>query len=204
MKIEIRNAEITDLPYLYDICLKTGYNGDDASHLYSDPWLVGQYYVAPYVVYDATNCLIAYDSDADYQKPLGYIVGSDNTDMYYKWFYSTWTKHLQKIYGNCMVWKTDYEKWLIEGLYQENKVTNEALIDEFSGHLHIDLLPVLQGKGVGKRLLNEFSDTLLKKGCKGIHLGVSKKNQNAIGFYKKMEFKELQDLEAIFILGKKL
>lgn len=204
MKIKIRNAQTSDLPYLYDICLKTGLDGGDASHLYTDSWLVGQHYVAPYVIYDPSTCLVAYDDEAEYKRPLGYIVGAYDTDAFYTWFYNTWAKELQKVYGTKMFAKTPYEQWLIDNLYEQNKFSNKSLFDEYSGHLHIDLLPVLQGQGLGKLLLNEFSKILSEKKATGIHLGVSKNNPNAIGFYKKMGFEEIKSLESVFILGKKL
>lgn len=204
MKIEIRNPQAADIAYLYDICLKTASNGQDAADLYTDPWLVGQYYVAPYVFFDPSNCFIAYDSESEYKRPLGYIVGTDDTRAFYDWFYSEWAPQLRKIYGKKMPPQSKYEAWLINEIYNKNKQVDDVLLDSYAGHLHIDLLPVLQGQGVGRSLIDRFSNALRKKMSNGIHLGVSKKNTGAIAFYKKMDFVELQNLEEIFILGKKL
>jgi hypothetical protein len=38
-KIIIRKAVLSDIPYLYDICLKTGDKGNDASALFYDPYI---------------------------------------------------------------------------------------------------------------------------------------------------------------------
>ena len=46
----IRPYHPEDLDALYDICLKTGDTGEDATHLYDDPKLLGHLYAAPYAV----------------------------------------------------------------------------------------------------------------------------------------------------------
>ncbi len=49
------------------------------------------------------------------------------------------------------------------------------------------LLPVAQGTGAGKLLLNEVIERIKAKGCKKLHLNVNRYN-NAKGFYEKMGF----------------
>ena len=46
----IRPYHPEDLDGLYDICLKTGDTGEDATGLYDDPKLLGHLYAAPYAV----------------------------------------------------------------------------------------------------------------------------------------------------------
>jgi len=72
MSTNIRNAVLSDLPYLYEICLKTGADGGDASTDFTDPWLLGQYYAAPYPVYNARFCFVVEKKPS----PLG-ISGRD-------------------------------------------------------------------------------------------------------------------------------
>jgi len=43
---EIRHAHASDLPYLYDICHRTGYAGQDASDVIGDRAMLGQYFAA--------------------------------------------------------------------------------------------------------------------------------------------------------------
>jgi hypothetical protein len=54
----IRRAALSDLPYLYEICLKTGDAGKDASALFNDPYLMGQYYATPYLLFPAGICFV--------------------------------------------------------------------------------------------------------------------------------------------------
>ena len=63
MSFKIRNYHPCDLVSLYRICLLTADSGGDASHLYSDPDLVGQFYAAPYAVYEPELCFVVTNSD---------------------------------------------------------------------------------------------------------------------------------------------
>ena len=54
----IRNVEFSDIPYLYEICLKTGASGKDAAGLFYDPYLLGQYYAAPYAFFEKELCFV--------------------------------------------------------------------------------------------------------------------------------------------------
>jgi GNAT superfamily N-acetyltransferase len=56
----------------------------------------------------------------------------------------------------------------------------QAVVDIAPAHLHIDLLPRLQGKGVGKRLM----DTWLAAIGGRAHLGCQAENHRAQRFYE--------------------
>ena len=63
--------------------------------------------------------------------------------------------------------------------------------EAYPSHLHIDLLPRAQGRGLGRRMLEEVMDTLARRGSPGAHLGVSTLNRRALGFYQRLGFREL-------------
>ena len=58
-------------------------------------------------------------------------------------------------------------------------------------HLHIDLLPRFQGRGLGRRLLDHLFEGLRAAGADAVHLGVSPENTNAIAFYEHLGFEVL-------------
>lgn len=62
---------------------------------------------------------------------------------------------------------------------------------EYPAHLHIDLLERAQGKGFGRRMLEQVMDRLRQQGIPGAHLGVSLMNTPAFGFYERLGFREL-------------
>jgi ribosomal protein S18 acetylase RimI-like enzyme len=90
----LRTADAPDLPYLYEICLKTADSGRDGSALFDDPFLVGQYYAAPYLFYDPSLCFIAEDGG----RPRGYCVAAADTMEFYRWLETRWLPLLRRRY----------------------------------------------------------------------------------------------------------
>ena len=61
--VAIRPYRASDLPALYDICLKTGDNGADATRLYADPGLIGEIFAAPYAALEPGHAFVAEDDE---------------------------------------------------------------------------------------------------------------------------------------------
>ncbi len=201
MAVMIRTAIQSDIPYLYQICLETGDSGKDASPLFSDPWLIGQYYAAPYLFYSIDCCFIAEENGI----PKGYIIGTDNTPLFNIWFDTVWLPPLRQRYPDSKRNPESYsinEKRLIEKLHQKSE--SSPFFKEYPAHLHIDLLPDLQGKGCGRLLMDAFLGEMKARRCPGVHLGVSNTNPGAIGFYNKLFFTILKEETWGLTMGKKL
>lgn len=192
----IRPAKEQDLPYLYEICLRTALSGLDGTDYFHDPFCVGHYYAAPYLFFDPSLCFIAVD---EHNKPSGYIVGTSDTASFNKWMNSSWLPPLQTQYEQVDTFKSEYEEEIIRLI---SKGPGEGVWEHvgYPGHLHINLLESLQGKGLGKALMLTFLEAAKKTGVPGIHLGVDGRNTHAFGFYEKMGFAELEqpDWGAVF------
>ena len=52
--------------------------------------------------------------------------------------------------------------------------------------LHIDLLPRLQGNGLGRTILTMALDTLRSAGVRGLHLAVDPANAGGVAFYPRV------------------
>lgn len=205
MAILIRQAIESDVPYLYKICLETGDSGNDATELFSDPWLIGHYYAAPYLFHDKTLCFVAQED----RIPKGYIIATADTNSFNAWFESSWLPELRLRYP-----KTDPERHIT---LQEEKLiirlhetvlpfdeTEHPWIAEYPAHLHIDLLPEIQGKGCGRALMDTLFSALASRGCPGLHLGVSAANKRAISFYKHLGFVVLEEDTWGLMMGKSI
>ncbi len=205
MSIIIRYALFSDLPYLYDICLKTGAEGADATPEFTDPWLIGQYYAAPYLVYNSRYCLVA---EKDHI-PRGYLVGTDNTVQFNQWFEKVWLPPIRRRYpeaqgesqNTASKRETDMISRLHRPVYTPDKTT-EPWITDYPAHFHIDLLPELQGQGIGTTLIEEFFRQLVLAKCPGVHLDVSKRNTGAVTFYEKTGFVVLTEDSRGITMGK--
>ena len=188
MEHEIRKYHITDLSSLYKICLLTANNGSNASLLLKDSDLVGHLYAAPYAFFEPNLCFILL-KDA---MPCGYILGTQNSIKFQERCEKEWFPELRKRYPLLNENDCSLQASFIRNLHQRHVFINE--INDFIAHLHIDILPICQGKGFGRQLIQKFLDQLQVYGVKGVHLIVSKENVSAIGFYKHIGFQELRKI----------
>ena len=56
-------------------------------------------------------------------------------------------------------------------------------------HLHIDLLSSARGRGVGRRLVQRWLETLCDRGVPGCHLQTFAENTDALAFFESMGFR---------------
>ena len=191
----IRSYKSADTSAVYEICLKTGNSGQDATHLFSDPLVLGHIYVGPYMEFEPQSVFILEDD----QGPCGYIMGVLDSQTYYQWMHSEWLPKIRVDYkkptGNPDTWD------------ETEKITNllfhpvsQRLLPAFPSHLHIDLLSRAQGKGQGKLMMDRFIDYLRYNKIPGVHLELSSKNDRAFNFYRKYGMQELdRNNESIFM-----
>jgi GNAT superfamily N-acetyltransferase len=67
----------------------------------------------------------------------------------------------------------------------------EGLLDRYPSHLHINLLLLLRGCGMGRHLITAVLARLRDMGSPGVHLTSGLDNQRAAGFYRHLGFTEL-------------
>ena len=191
----IRSYKSADTSAAYEICLKTGNSGQDATHLFSDPLVLGHIYVGPYMEFEPQSVFILEDD----QGPCGYIMGVLDSQTYYQWMHSEW---LPKIRVDYKKPTGDPDTW-----NETEKITNllfqpesQRLFPGFPAHLHIDLLSRAQGKGQGKLMMDHFIDYIRKNKIPGVHLELSVNNDRAFRFYFIYGLQELvRNNESIFM-----
>ena len=201
-EITIRRAVQSDIPYLYEICLKTGDNGKDATDVFSDPYLIGQYYAAPYLIYQKGICFVAECEN----RPQGYILAVPDTIAFKQWMEENWLPPLRERYPlSSQQSISDNEKNIIELIHKQQYPVDLAAqpwLKDYPAHLHVDLLSSIQGKGIGRVLMNNLFTELMQQNIPGLSLGVSAANKGAVSFYQKLEFSVLEELEWGFRMGK--
>lgn len=178
--MELRLFKPSDLPDIYEICLRTGDAGGDATESASDPRLLGDYFAAPYTVHDPSLCLVLEDEAG----ACGYILGTADTRPFLDWFNSTWLPLLRARHGGLRPRTGASDGWLIDRLQEDVPVP--ACAGDYPAHLHIDLLPRAQGKGQGRRMFEAWNLIAASRGASGVHLGVASRNTGAILFYERV------------------
>ncbi|MCK5739945.1 GNAT family N-acetyltransferase [bacterium] len=195
MSFKIRPYHPSDLSMLYRICLKTGNSGGDASDLYTDPDLVGQFFAAPYAVLEPDLCFVVVHDG----KPCGYIVGTRDSARFYQRCEAEWFPLLRLRYPLPPAADVSRDARIIRLIHQGQRVNPDCT--RYPAHLHIDLLPEAQGQGMGRRLIQTFTDKLRQLGVPAVHLGVGKSNTGAVKFYERVGFHRIKELEKAIIFG---
>ena len=180
---KIRAYRPGDERALYDICLRTGASGEDATELYRDPNLLGEVYVGPYVRLAPTLAFVAEDDDG----VAGYVLGAADTRAFELACEREWWPALRARYA-LGVFPANSPDDRLARLIHGPRETSEDVVERYPAHLHIDLLPRLQGRGFGRHLLETLFDALRTGGVPAVHLGVGLANQRAIGFYERIGF----------------
>ncbi len=97
---------------------------------------------------------------------------------------------------------------MVHSWYHHPDYTMPEPYEAYPSHLHIDLLARAQGRGYGRRMMEEVMDRLRQDGSPGAHLGVSMMNVRALGFYRRLGFQELlrvgEGKDGCIYMGKKL
>jgi ribosomal protein S18 acetylase RimI-like enzyme len=194
---QIRPYHPSDLIWLYRICLLTGDSGQDATGLYQDPDLLGHLYAAPYAVLEPDLCFIL----THLKKPCGYVLGTKNSEDFWQRCEQEWFPLLRQRYPFPSDEDNSKDARIIRKIHQNQQ---GSCTPAYPAHLHIDLLPIAQGKGWGRKMINVFLEKLRELNISGVELGVGKRNLNAIGFYEAMGFTRLEEEETSLTYGFKL
>jgi GNAT superfamily N-acetyltransferase len=179
---DIRPYREGDLEDLYRICLATGDSGTDATHLYADPKIIGHVFAAPYGVLCPRTAFVIEDDEG----VGGYVLGALDTAAFEAAAEARWWPALRSQYADPGLppqadWSRDE---LMACAIHHPPRTPRRIAEPFPSQLHIDLLPRLQGRGFGQRMLDLWFERVAQLGSRGAHLGVGPANVRAIRFYR--------------------
>jgi GNAT superfamily N-acetyltransferase len=187
--VDIRPYRESDLNELYDICLRTGDAGGDATHLYRNPKLLGHVYAAPYGVLSPDTAFVAEDEDG----VGGYVVGPADTHAFEERCEAEWWPKLRGQYadppGDAANWSWDER--MAHHIHHPDR-TPRRINAIYPAHLHIDLLPRFQGRGLGRKMIDTWIETVRAQGAHGACLGVGLGNERAVRFYRAYGFQEVE------------
>jgi ribosomal protein S18 acetylase RimI-like enzyme len=185
----IRPARRGDESGAYHVCLKTGDSGQDGEPFYrDDPDALGRIYVGPYLAFEPDLSLILEDGDGI----CGYALGARDSRAFYTRYENEWRPDLWKRFPeprgdrrHCTRLEQVYHA------YHHPDYFCPEPYDAYPSHLHIDLLPRAQGRGLGRRMIGQLTTSLREQGSPGAHLALSERNTRAFGFYQRLGFGEL-------------
>ncbi len=194
--ISIRQATMNDLLPLLNVCLQTGNSGADATDHFFDPEILGRVYVAPYLEFSPE-----FSFAITAPEPCGYILAALDTKIFEAKLAEDYWPALQARYqfAHPNFKPSDLEIFF---MVHSPEIAPDAVSNEFPSHMHIDLLPKIQGKGVGGTATQMLFEKLIAAGSSGVHLSVGISNLRAQSFYRKLGFKDLQNKGDALLMGR--
>ena len=185
----IRLARPGDERAAYHVCMKTGDHGADGERYFrEDPDALGRIYVGPYLTFEPGLALVLEDD----QGVCGYALGAFDSRDFYARYESEWRP---KLCAQFLPPQGDPARWTrvqqVHHVYHHADYFCPEPYDQYPSHMHIDLLPRAQGRGYGRRMMEQVMGRLRERGSPGAHLGVTTLNTRAQGFYQRLGFREL-------------
>jgi ribosomal protein S18 acetylase RimI-like enzyme len=199
----IRPARPGDEPGAYHVCLKTGNYGQDGELYTARSRCLGPVFAGPYLAYEAELSLILEDA-LDLRIRVGCSTRGNLRALRSRVAAGA-VRPLPAPTGDSSQWTRAQQ--VHHGYHHPDYFCPEPY-ELYPAHLHIDLLVRAQGRGYGRRMLEQVMDRLRRRGSPGAHLGVSMLNMPAFGFYQRLGFLELVRVgagtEGCIYMGKRL
>lgn len=183
----LRPYRPTDSAWLADVCVRTGLGGEDARGHYDDPDVLPAIFATPYAELEPELVLVADDGE----RVIGYVLGTADTAAFYDRFRRVWLPTVADRFPAPDEGAEGPDAAMRKLLHHAEGMHVPAFDEHYPAHLHIDLLPEGQGRGLGRALLETWLDALRARGVPGVHLGVNPENTRARAFYDRLGFTSL-------------
>lgn len=186
---QIRPFRSADLDACYAISLATGLAGSDASHLYRDPRMMGHIYIAPYALLAPDLTFVVEDGVG----VAGFVAGIVDTVAWEMRLERDWWPPLRRQYADPAGIPPDRQTADQRRAFMIHHpaATPVEVAARYPAHLHLNLLPRLQRRGVGPLLLKTWLAAARGCGAGSFHVGVNRMNTGAMRFWAKRGFAAL-------------
>jgi len=190
-----------DRAAVYDVCLRTGDDGTDAGPALreSDRHLMGDVWAGPYLDIEPGTALVADDEHG----VMGYVVGTGDSRRFEAACEREWWPRLRATNpapeGVPHAWSLADR---LRHLVHHPVLSPDDVVSTFAAHLHLNVLPRAQGRGVGPLLLAAALDLLRGDGVPGVHVGVGPGNVRANAFWERGGFREVRVDQEVRWLGR--
>jgi ribosomal protein S18 acetylase RimI-like enzyme len=182
----IRPYRAADRAALFDVCVRTGHRGGDARGRHGDDDLLPTIFLAPYLELEPELAFVADDGE----RAVGYVVGTADTEAFVRRFRAEYLPTVPARFPappDRPVTETDH---MLALLHRPEHMLH-PVFTAHPAHLHIDLLPSHQRRGLGRALMARLLTTLADRGIDGVHLSMVTANTGARLFYDRLGFQEL-------------
>ncbi|HVM98557.1 MAG TPA: GNAT family N-acetyltransferase [Candidatus Acidoferrales bacterium] len=180
----IRPYAISDREAVRSICFATGFMGEPVDWLWRDGASFADLFTRYYTDREPESLWVA-ERDG---KVVGYLSGCVDS----KQSHGASAEVIRRVVLRGGLVRPGIARFLWRSTFdilRDRGAVEEDLGDpRFPAHLHINLLPMGRGIGLGRRLMNEWLDRLRTLGVPGVHLGTFAENRNGIAFFESSGF----------------
>jgi GNAT superfamily N-acetyltransferase len=177
VSLSIRPYQARDEAAVYDICVRTGDDGQDATGRFDDVQLLADIWAGPYLFLEPDLAFVLDDGE----RPVGYVLGTADTAAFVESYRKSWLPRFSETLPARTIAAGPEEEQLLSVLRHPERMLCPELTG-YPAHLHIDILPAHQGGGNGRRLIESFVQAVARAGAVGLHVAVSPTNTRAHGF----------------------
>lgn len=173
----IRKYKSSDREQLRYICKETVFDGkkDNQNRLESIALIYNDYYTD----YEPENIFVAVNDD---DIPVGYIICSVNTKMYFEKMVKEYFSKVAKTYSKSIP------------IFLANLFSVIIAKKQYRIHMHIDLLPEAQHKGLGSELIKTLAKKLYYQGVNNLTVCGINLKADSYKFYRHIGFHKIQDI----------
>lgn len=183
-EFQIRAYEPHDRAAVRSICFETGYMGESIEWLWRDRESFADLITRYYTDREPESACVATRRGV----VVGYLMGCADSarvrgsavrEMRRQLWHGAWARPGVAPF----LWRA------VLDVARDGGAPREALFDpRWPAHLHIDLLPEGRGRGLGRRLMDQWIGRLRARGSPGVHLGTFAENARAIRFFDSCGF----------------
>jgi GNAT superfamily N-acetyltransferase len=163
--------------------VRTADAGGDARGKYRSDDLMPDLFAGPYVFLEPRFAFVLDDGD----RAVGYVIGTPDTAAFARAYRQRWIPRLADRYPVPPDPPVTPDDAMLALHYWPERLLWPGLA-RYPAHLHIDLLPHVQGSGYGRRLIDTFCASVAEAGAAGVHVCVVTANTKALGFYDRVGF----------------
>ena len=151
---------------------------------------MGHIYSAPYAVLEPDLAFVA-ETDGEV---AGFVLGTLDTRAWHDRLEAQWWPALRRRYedpSETPEAKRSPDQRRCHQIHHPPSPPR-AVVDRFPAHLHLNLLPKLQRKGIGSRIAGLWCDTAAGLGATAAHIGANRENEAAIAFWRQIGFDDIE------------
>jgi GNAT superfamily N-acetyltransferase len=151
--------------------------------------MMGHIYIAPYATLEPALTFVVEDA----QGVAGFVAGTTDTLTWEERLQRDWWPALRERYPDppdLPVESRSADQRRAAMIHRPPR-TPADIVTHFPGHLHMNLLPRLQRRGIGSALFATWLEAARNRGTVPLHAGVNRANTGAVPFWRKLGFAAL-------------